>query len=63
MEFEQFGTTLFANNIPANVDPYETLEFCDNVEREGEGSYRFDGVNDMAALMSRLTMMMVFDRA
>lgn len=43
-QIEDYGRTIVAHNLPESVDPYEMLDFCDNVESEGLGSYRFDGV-------------------
>lgn len=44
VEVEVFGNTIVVNNFSNRLDPYDMLEYCENVEREGEGSYRFDGV-------------------
>ena len=54
VEIEQYGRTIVANNVPDNIDPYEMLDCCDNVEREGGGSYRFDNVTDKKTLIKRL---------
>lgn len=44
MEVQDFGRSIVVNNCPESFLPYDQLEYCENVEREGEGSYRFDGV-------------------
>ena len=51
IEIEDYGTTIVAHNIPDEADAYSMLNYCDNVEREGEGSYRFEGVTGTAKAM------------
>ena len=57
VEIEDFGRTIVAHNVADEIDAYGLLNLCDNVEREGEGSYRFDGVRpvDKALLIRALT--------
>ena len=54
IEIEDYGTTIMAHNIPDEADAYSMLNYCDNVEREGEGSYRFDNVYDVKHLVKLL---------
>jgi hypothetical protein len=54
IEIEDYGDTVVANNVPAGFDAYCGLAYCDNVEREGEGSYRFDNVYDKRGLVDFL---------
>jgi hypothetical protein len=44
LEIDDFGDCIVARNIPEEVDPYDMLMFCANVEHEGGGQFRFDGV-------------------
>lgn len=44
-EIQDYGTTIVCDYPPEGLDPYGLLQYCDNVEREGDQSYRFDGVN------------------
>ena len=44
VEIQDLGRTIVASNIPKNIDPYNQLQYCDNVEHEGGGQFRFDGV-------------------
>lgn len=44
IQIEDYGSCIVASNIPKHIDPYFMLEFCDNVEYEGNGQFRFDGV-------------------
>lgn len=55
VELEFFGNDAVANNVPDDVEPY-ALEYCDNVEREGEGSYRFENVQDKKGLIAHLSV-------
>ena len=43
-EVEDYGDTIVIENISDKLDPYDMLEYCENVEREGPQAYRFDGV-------------------
>ena len=43
IEIEDYGDTIVAHNVPDEIDAYALLSMCDNVEREGEGSYRLEG--------------------
>lgn len=54
VEIEQYGNTVVASGLPDYVDPYGLMDLCDNVEREGAGCYRFDGVHDINELIKRL---------
>lgn len=54
VEVQHFGSSTVVNNVPDTIDPYDMLDCCDNVEREGEGSFRFDGVCDRKGLVRRL---------
>jgi hypothetical protein len=51
IEIEDYGTTIMAHNIPDEADAYSMLNYCDNVEREGTGSYRFEGLTESGKAM------------
>lgn len=51
---EDYGTSVVASGVPSGIDAYDMLDLCENVEREGEGSFRFDGVTDKDELIKRL---------
>ena len=54
MEVQDFGQSIVINHCPKSFSPYDQLEYCENVEKEGESSYRFDGVYpDTKALFLR----------
>lgn len=44
IEIEDFGNCIVICNVPKHIDPYNMLEYCENVEHEGNGQFRFDGV-------------------
>lgn len=45
VEIEEYGKTILVHNFPVEeLDPYDQLMYCDNVEKEGPTTYRFDGV-------------------
>lgn len=44
IQLQDFGNCIVICDVPKHIDPYSMLEFCENVEHEGSGQYRFDGV-------------------
>lgn len=44
VEIQDFGNCIVITYLPENVDPYSMLQYCENVESEGFGQFRFDGV-------------------